>query len=332
VDKSLVEGISKAGRGRAEFVVNNTEIETKVMKLYNDAVIPSLSQLQIDWGCPLKQSPIVIPAINYGSRLVVYGLLEKGLVSEKIIISGINDQHEPLKWIIPVTERKGNTIHKIAAYSLIHDYYENENKNKSEIIQLSLKYQLATKFTSFVATAVNDIAATDTLKPTNIKLQKPAEPKKEKEMEKEEKDQDINIGHLKKKSISPVQKKPAKKDKAKMSKSPVDDKKNARSLTKMASPPAEESNSPVSSPKSKKSSFGFFSKSSSKPAAAAAPSSKKSLKVSDEITKEKKGTKSKRSLPPTQDKKKRKKKKMKNQNQNPSPEKEEPSEKIKTKK
>jgi len=175
VDTALVNGISEAGRGRAEFVINSSEIEQKVMKLYNRAVIPSLSELRIDWGCPLTQIPKEIPTINLGSRLVVFGLLEHGLLSEKLILSGMNDSHQPLKWAIPVTERKGNTIHKMAAYSLITELYENESVNKAQIIQLGLKHQLATKFTSFVATAVNEnTSVEDTLKSQNIIFQKPA--------------------------------------------------------------------------------------------------------------------------------------------------------------
>jgi hypothetical protein len=75
----------------------------------------------------------------------------------------------------------------MAAYSLITELYENELANKAQIIQLGLKHQLATKFTSFVATAVNqNTAAIDTLKTQNIILQKPA-PVKEKEKGKEKK-------------------------------------------------------------------------------------------------------------------------------------------------
>jgi hypothetical protein len=185
VDTALVNGISTAGRGKAEFVINSAEIEQKVMKLFNQAVIPSLSELRIDWGCNLTQIPKVIPTINLGSRLVVFGLLDHGMVSEKLILSGINDSHQPLKWAIPVTERKGNTIHKMAAYNLITELYENEGANKSQIIQLGLKYQLATKFTSFVATAVNEnTSAADTLKSQDIILQKPAPVKQVKQKKK----------------------------------------------------------------------------------------------------------------------------------------------------
>jgi len=149
-------------------------------------VIPSLSELRIDWGCTLTQIPKVIPTINLGSRLVVFGLLEHGMISEKLILSGMNDSHQPLKWAIPVTERKGNTIHKMAAYTLITELYENESTNKSQIIQLGLKHQLATKFTSFVATAVNEnTAAGDTMKSQNITLQKPAPVKEKKETKKD---------------------------------------------------------------------------------------------------------------------------------------------------
>jgi len=208
VDRALVEGIAKAGRGRAEFVTNNTEIEQKVMKLYNDAVIPSLSHLKIDWGCQMRQIPSFIPSINQGSRLVVYGLLENGLISEKLILSGVNDERQPLKWVIPVTERKGNTIHKMAAYSLINELYEaqyEEQYAKAEVIKLGIKYQLATKYTSFVATAVNETAAMDTLKSQNIVLQKPMSPEK-KQNQKKDKQKPLTLSSSNESMTSPVEK------------------------------------------------------------------------------------------------------------------------------
>jgi len=178
VDRALVEGLAKAGRGSAEFVQSNTEIEIKVMKLFKEAVVPSLSQLNIDWGCTVLQVPQPIPRITHGSRLVVFGLIEKDLVSEKIILSGINDAGNPLKWPIPVTERKGNTIHKMAAYSLITELQSSDSlvSKKSQILQLALKYQLPSIYTSFVATTSNDTASSDTLKFHHITLIKPPPP------------------------------------------------------------------------------------------------------------------------------------------------------------
>jgi len=93
------------------------------------------------------------------------------------VLSGLNDENKPLKWPIPVTERKGNTIHKMAAYSLITELQSSANLQKSKILELALKYQLPSKYTSFVATASNDTASTDTLKPQKIILKKPPAPK-----------------------------------------------------------------------------------------------------------------------------------------------------------
>jgi len=101
----------------------------------------------------------------------VFGLIEKGFVSEKIILSGINDEGNPLKWPIPVTERKDNTIHKMAAYSLITELQSSEANQKPKIIDLALKlpnWPLNILPLSRT-TAANDTASIDSLKSQKIK-------------------------------------------------------------------------------------------------------------------------------------------------------------------
>jgi hypothetical protein len=67
----------------------------------------------------------------------------------------------------------------MAAYSLITELQSSDSlarTKKSQILELALKYQLPSKFTSFVATTSNDTASSDTLKFHQITLSKPPPP------------------------------------------------------------------------------------------------------------------------------------------------------------
>jgi len=188
VDTALVNGISQAAHGRAEFVVNNMDIESRVMKLFKEALAPSITKLSVSWGLEVQQSPYGIPAIRNGSRMIVYGLVKQGESPEKIEVTGVDPENTPLKWVIPVTVRKGNTIQKMAAYSLIRDLQEGYSEYhsntqlpspdtiKQEIIKLGIKYQLASNHTSFVTTVEGEEATSGEIKLQNIILAKPPEP------------------------------------------------------------------------------------------------------------------------------------------------------------
>ncbi|KAH3764516.1 Vault protein inter-alpha-trypsin domain [Pelomyxa schiedti] len=148
----LVRGIATATRGKAEFITTDTRIEPKVMSQIKRALQPILKNVAIDWGTiAAKQTPTTLPPIFDNERMLVYGFLSN---TENISTSVCRvraflteELTFPFQLNLSKTQH-GKLVHRLAFRSVIHDL-ENAEK-KQEAIDLSVKYQLESKYTSFI--------------------------------------------------------------------------------------------------------------------------------------------------------------------------------------
>ncbi|CAG8784462.1 444_t:CDS:2, partial [Acaulospora morrowiae] len=117
----------------------------------------------------LRQAPYEIPQIYQGVRLLVYCMLAKGIEPSRSITLSAISQDGPMKLVIPVDSvtLQGSKIHTLAARKLIQDLEDGksflhahpkfEGKNigislvKKHIIDLAIKYNIASRYTSFLA-------------------------------------------------------------------------------------------------------------------------------------------------------------------------------------
>ena len=201
VSHDLVEGMARAGRGNAQFIIDEKEIEEVVVKQLKDAIQPALSNISIDWNSFVlkshgdfddifslcSQTPFKIPPIFSGHRFIIYAFLKydlklnstkenakenSGEEKNNLFISlSANSPDGLLSLEIPVEFHHGNIVQKLAAKSMIRDlqsnssylhcddyqkYHSISNDNineisKKEILNLSLNYQLLSKYSSFIA-------------------------------------------------------------------------------------------------------------------------------------------------------------------------------------
>ncbi|KAF0432274.1 von willebrand domain-containing protein [Gigaspora margarita] len=117
----------------------------------------------------IQQAPFLIPPIYPGARFIVYCILEKGVEPCKEIILSAISQDGPMKLSIPLDSvaLQGTKIHTLAARKLIQDLEEgtsfihkhprNKGNNisnsliREQIVKLGVIYNLASKYTSFIA-------------------------------------------------------------------------------------------------------------------------------------------------------------------------------------
>jgi uncharacterized protein YegL len=188
VSRPLVEGIATAGGGQAEFVVENAKIASHVSAQLARALQPAISGISIDWGqgyvdavtapggpvaklatsadpisnANVRQCPAKLPPIYPGGRYFIYGLVDRDNVTfnERFEIKlRAHFSNGGLKEIsIPVepgkNSREGSMIHKLAARARIKELEASKNDSgqaNGEILYLSLKYQVSSRLTSFVA-------------------------------------------------------------------------------------------------------------------------------------------------------------------------------------
>jgi len=175
------------------FVTEGERLEKKVLLQLKNVLIPFIKDYTISWKEKdtsnivkrenLEQAPFKAPLMRVGSRYSIYAISEKPLVPLPIEVTyELSDgtiKTETIS-IDNVTELKnGKLIHSLAAANLIKDLQEGTskyhfteeykkrlendekaveifNKIKEKIIEISTKYQIMSKFTSFLCIKTND--------------------------------------------------------------------------------------------------------------------------------------------------------------------------------
>ena len=189
-DRQLVKGLARAGGGTSMFTSQGEKITPKVMSQLRNALQPGITDVRVRWpnsdtfeghgnmnveietkktlfgyGKPKQktkfsvksQIPTKIPPIYDGSRLVVYKLLEQNVTGNPELILKARTCEGDLEVVLPVTTEsfiQGNSLHQLFARKMIQELEEKHHHDLDEartvITELGLKYNLASKFTSFV--------------------------------------------------------------------------------------------------------------------------------------------------------------------------------------
>jgi Ca-activated chloride channel family protein len=165
VNRFLIEGMAKAGRGDSEIVSLNDKADAAAHRLYEHLRTPLLTDVSIDWnGLPVTDVyPGRLPDLFSGKPLVITGRYTAA-ASGTIRLRG-NQAGEKIVREIPVTlssePAQQNILPSFWARRKIDDLMSQDwsgiqgGSMKPElqngITQLGLDYRLMTQFTSFVA-------------------------------------------------------------------------------------------------------------------------------------------------------------------------------------
>jgi len=182
VNRFLIEGMAKAGRGDSEVVTLNDKADEASHRLYERLRSPLLTDIAIDWhGLPVTDVyPQKLPDLFSGKPLVVSGRY-LAPVSGNIRLKGKRAGEEFVREI-PVTLTASAAANSILpgfwARRRIDDLMSRDWSGaqsgamkpelQKEITQLGLDYRLMTQFTSFVA--VEDRVVTQNGKPQRVEV------------------------------------------------------------------------------------------------------------------------------------------------------------------
>ncbi|KAI0696543.1 hypothetical protein BC835DRAFT_1519541 [Cytidiella melzeri] len=176
---AMCEGIARLGNGICLMAVESESIVAKCSKLLRASRTYVLKNISIDWGAPVSassdlttqtdmfcQAPEQIESIFAGNRFIVFALVKRSdyVIPDNIVIKAQRDgQGEVLTFDIPVqqlpivTDHKAtHLIHTLAARRIIQELDDRDKTGavthaKEVIIHLGEQYQLASRFTSFIA-------------------------------------------------------------------------------------------------------------------------------------------------------------------------------------
>jgi Ca-activated chloride channel homolog len=165
VNRFLIEGMAKEGRGDSEVVTLNDKADEAAHRLYERLHAPLLTDISIDWnGLPVTDVyPKRLPDLFSGKPLVVtgrYTAAAKGTIRLKGNEAG-DDPERDIAVNFTSSASDQSTLASFWARRKIdelmsQDWSGLQNGNvkpdvQKEITQLGLDYRLMTQFTSFVA-------------------------------------------------------------------------------------------------------------------------------------------------------------------------------------
>ena len=165
----LVRGLARAGGGSAEFIYPGERIEPKVVRQFGRLLSPALHDVTVEWiGPPVTSMPTRVPPVFAGGRLLIYGLPKTQERPAAVRLSA-KGPSSPLSFEVRLADvrvAQGKSVATLAARARIRELEEGgewlatrgsrqkEKKSGSatkEIIELSVRYGLISRETSFVA-------------------------------------------------------------------------------------------------------------------------------------------------------------------------------------
>jgi Ca-activated chloride channel family protein len=170
-----VKGLARASLGAAEFISPGERVEAKVMRQFTRVFTPAMTGVKVAWGQEgLTQASDRVPPVFDGERVRVYALggdtIASGTATLRGTIAGRDVAFDIA--IEPASAVEGDTIATLAARERIRmleeegEYLESRgslqrrsratSKAAAEIAALGVKYQLASRETSFVAVEHRD--------------------------------------------------------------------------------------------------------------------------------------------------------------------------------
>ncbi|EKM51518.1 uncharacterized protein PHACADRAFT_186981 [Phanerochaete carnosa HHB-10118-sp] len=182
LSSAMCEGIAQAGNGICLMSTTTESIVGKCSRLVRASSTYILKNVSVDWGVHghvdeakgkgeperriVRQAPAEIPLIYPGNRFILFALIddEKFMPPNEIVVRALQDGHgEAIRFSVPVQlvdlspdHPHPQLIPTLAARRAILDLQLNAPPDslpstKEAIINLGVEYQLASKYTSFVA-------------------------------------------------------------------------------------------------------------------------------------------------------------------------------------
>jgi len=164
----FIRGVARAGRGASEFIYPGERIEPKMLRLFGKVGSEGITDLSVDWaGMRAEQAP-ALPALFLDSPVTLLAKIEgKADLTHTIRVKAKIGRKQKRWEVDPVAAGKeGLPVGALWARERIRDLEESggevdargsrqkerkRDRTKKTIIDLSKKYGVLSRFTSFVA-------------------------------------------------------------------------------------------------------------------------------------------------------------------------------------
>ncbi len=162
VNRYLIEGIAKSGQGEPFVVLHPDQAEATVQRFHDYIAAPVLTDIGIQFNgiAAYDIEPVKIPDLFAQRPIIVFGKW-RGKPEGSITLTGKNGAGEYLQTFNVSDQARAKNSQGLgylwasSRVARLSDYSPNtaDAKQKAEIVNLGLSYNLLTAFTSFVAVA-----------------------------------------------------------------------------------------------------------------------------------------------------------------------------------
>ena len=161
VNRALLNRMASMGRGRAEFLQLNEDIEGAIIRFQDRVSFPMLSDLQMEWknASAWDVYPTRLPDLYAGQPLEICGRLSRKQGTAGLTVRGKRAGKEVvISLVLPEATQADPAVERLWARARIDDLIEQQllepaqaAKIRDEIISLALEYHLVTEWTAFAA-------------------------------------------------------------------------------------------------------------------------------------------------------------------------------------
>ena len=157
VNRFLVDGIAKAGQGEPFVILDPKQAPAAAAKFRAYVESPVLTQVKVGFEGfdTYDVQPQVLPDVFANRPVIVFGKY-KGMPSGKITLTGVSGKGRFVSTLEPATVAQDPNNSALsylwarAKISELSDFAQGD-ANRKQVVELGLKYNLLTKFTSFIA-------------------------------------------------------------------------------------------------------------------------------------------------------------------------------------
>ena len=161
VNRALLSRLARLGRGTAEFLGLDEDIEGAIIRFQDRVSFPVLSNLKLRWenGKSWDVHPTQVPDLYVGQPLEIVGRFKgSGRGPTELLVSGTAGEPMEMKLVFPAGREEEPVVARAWARARVDDLLEagatsgrEAHKFRAEIIGLALEHGLVTPYTAFVA-------------------------------------------------------------------------------------------------------------------------------------------------------------------------------------
>ncbi|KAH3765658.1 protein mono-ADP-ribosyltransferase PARP4 [Pelomyxa schiedti] len=170
VHRHNVLSLARIGGGECEFVSSTNPLRRQVYRQLERARQPCLKDINVRWGATassstVQQAPSQIMTLFNGERTIIYAFIPSDCqqVTLHATVNNTNEEYHATVFSNVAEMVEGLTLHRLCARAIVRDWEEMclgedpvssevaRANQKGEIIQLGIRYSLATTLTSFIA-------------------------------------------------------------------------------------------------------------------------------------------------------------------------------------